>query len=63
MAENEQLTIDSSDFRIMHVSSQTVTFRQDLRIRGLRSTIRATDQKVNFWSTPKVSPNQLNFFR
>jgi hypothetical protein len=28
-----------------------VTFRRDLRIRGLRSTIGATVQKVKFWST------------
>jgi hypothetical protein len=45
----------------MRVSSQTVVFRRDLRIRGLRSTIRAMDQKVNFLSTPEVSLNQLNF--
>jgi hypothetical protein len=47
----------------MHVSSQTVAFRRDLHIRGLRSTIRVTDQKVNSWSIPEVSLNQLNFFR
>jgi hypothetical protein len=58
----KQVTIHSSIHRIMHVSSQTVAFRRDLRIRGLRSTIRATDQKVKFWSTPKVSLNQPNFF-
>jgi hypothetical protein len=46
----------------MRVSSQTVAFRRDLHIRGLRSTIRATDQKVNFGSTPEVSLNQLKFF-
>jgi hypothetical protein len=37
-----------------------VTFRQDLRIRGLRSTIQATVQKVKCWSTPK--PLSILFF-
>jgi hypothetical protein len=45
----------------MRVSSQTVTFRRDLCIRGLRSTIRATDQKVNFWSTSEASRNKHKF--
>jgi hypothetical protein len=44
----KRVIIDSSDLQIMRVSSQTVVFRRDLRIRGLRSTIRAMDQKVNF---------------
>jgi hypothetical protein len=30
-----------------------VAFRRDLRIRCLRSMIRATVQKVKFWSTPE----------
>jgi hypothetical protein len=51
--QNIRTILDSSDLRIMHVSSQTVAFRRDLRIRGLRSTIGATDQKVKFWSTLK----------
>jgi hypothetical protein len=62
MIHIKRVIIDSSDLRIMRVSSQTVAFRRDLRIRGLRSTIRATDQKVNFGSTPEVSLNQLKFF-
>jgi hypothetical protein len=31
------------------VNSKTIAFQRDLRIRGLRSTIRATVQKVNFF--------------
>jgi hypothetical protein len=39
---------DPSDLRIKHVNSKTVAFQRDLRIHGLRSTIRATVQKVKF---------------
>jgi hypothetical protein len=35
------------------VNIKTVAFRWDLCIRGLRSTIEATVQKVKFWSTLK----------
>jgi hypothetical protein len=52
MVHIKQVTIHPSIHRFMHVSSQTVAFRCDLCIRGLRSTIRAT---------PEVSLNQLNF--
>jgi hypothetical protein len=62
MVHIKQGTIHSSVHQIMRVNSQMIVFRRDLRIRGLRSTIRATDQKLNFWSTPEVSLNQLNFF-
>jgi hypothetical protein len=40
---------DPSDLRIQHVNSKMVTFLRDLRIHGLRSTIRATVQKVKFF--------------
>jgi hypothetical protein len=54
--------VDSSVHRIMCVSSKTDVFRRDLRICGLQSTTRATDQKVNFLINPqKVSLNKLNF--
>jgi hypothetical protein len=33
------------------VNIKTVVFQRDLRIRGLRSTIGATVQKVKFWLT------------
>jgi hypothetical protein len=39
----KRVTIHSSVHQIMGVSRQTVAFRRDLRIRGLRSTIGATD--------------------
>jgi hypothetical protein len=44
----KRATIDSSDLRIEHVNIKMVAFRRDLHIRGLRSTIGATDQKVKF---------------
>jgi hypothetical protein len=50
--KNKLFIHDLSDIQIQHVNSKTVTFQQNLRIRGLRSTIRATVQKVNFLSTP-----------
>jgi hypothetical protein len=58
MAENKLFIRDLSDLQIQHVNSKMITFRQDLRIRGLRSTIGATVQKVKFWST--LEP--LSFF-
>jgi hypothetical protein len=48
MAKIKLLICDSSDLWIKHVSIKTVVFRWDLRIRGLRSTIRAMVQKVKF---------------
>jgi hypothetical protein len=51
----KRATIDSCVHRIMCAGSKTDAFRRDLRIRGLRSTTRVTDQKVNFWSIPKKS--------
>jgi hypothetical protein len=59
MTHIKQVTIDSSVHQIMHVSSQTIVFRRDLHIHGLRSTIGATSQKVKFWSTPKAYLNKL----
>jgi hypothetical protein len=59
----KQVTIHSSIHQIMRVSSQTAAFRRDLHICGLRSTIRAMNQKVNFWSTSEASLNKLNFFK
>jgi hypothetical protein len=44
----KRVTIHSSVHQITSVSSQTIAFRRDLRIHSLRSTIRATDQKVKF---------------
>jgi hypothetical protein len=51
VTEIKLLICDSSDLRIKHVSIKTDAFRRDLCIRGLRSTIGATIQKVKFWST------------
>jgi hypothetical protein len=48
MIEIKLLTHDSSDLRIKHVNIKTVALRRDLRIRGLRSTTRATAQNVKF---------------
>jgi hypothetical protein len=48
MAEIKLLIRDPSDLRIKHVHIKTDAFQQDLHIRGLRSTIRAMDQKVSF---------------
>jgi hypothetical protein len=49
MAKIQLLTCDPSDLWINHVNGKMVTFRRDLRIRGLRSIIRATVQKVKFF--------------
>jgi hypothetical protein len=46
--KNKLFIRDPSDLRIKHVNSKTAAFRRDLRIRGLRSTIGATVQKVKF---------------
>jgi hypothetical protein len=56
-AKNKLFICDLSDLQIQHVNSKTVAFRRDLRIRGLRSTIGATVQKVKFWSTPEPLSN------
>jgi hypothetical protein len=48
MTEIKLLTRDPSDLRIKHVNIKTVALRRDLRIRGLRSIIRLTVQKVKF---------------
>jgi hypothetical protein len=48
MAEIKLLIRDPSDLWIKHVNSKTIAFRWDLHICGLRSTIRATVQKVKF---------------
>jgi hypothetical protein len=61
MVHIKQVTIHSAVHQIMRVSSQTVAFRRDLRIRGLRSTIGATNQKFNFWSTSEASLIKLKF--
>jgi hypothetical protein len=50
-AENKWVIHDFSILRIEHVSKKTDAFRRDLHIRSLQSTIRATVQKVKFWST------------
>jgi hypothetical protein len=49
MAINKLFIRDPSDLRMKHVNSKTVTFQRDLRILGLRSTIRVTVQKVKFF--------------
>jgi hypothetical protein len=59
MVHIKQVTIHSSVLQIMGVSSQTVAFQRDLCIRGLRSTIRATDAKVKFWVNSEASLNQI----
>jgi hypothetical protein len=59
MVHIKRVTIHSSDLRIMRVSSQTVAFRRDLRIRGLRSTIGATDQKSQILVNSEASINQF----
>jgi hypothetical protein len=46
---------DPFDLRIKHVNSKMAAFRRDLRIRGLRSIIRATVQKVNFLVNSRAS--------
>jgi hypothetical protein len=58
MAENRRVIRDSSELRIKHVSSQTDVFWLDIRIRGLRSSIGSTIQKVKIWSTLKPFSNQ-----
>jgi hypothetical protein len=57
-AKIKLLICDSSDLRIKYVSIKTDVFRRDLHIRGLRSSIGATVQKVKFWSTLKPISNQ-----
>jgi hypothetical protein len=44
----------------MHLSSQTDVFEQDLRIYGLRLSIRTMVQKVNFLPTAKPFQTNLN---
>jgi hypothetical protein len=51
--------LDSPILRIKRVNSQTDAFKQDIRIRGLRSTIISMVQKVKFWSTLEPLSNQL----
>jgi hypothetical protein len=58
-AKNKLFIRDLSDLRIKHVNSKTVAFRRDLLIRGLRSTIRATVQKVKFLVNSGASLNQI----
>jgi hypothetical protein len=55
--ENKQVIQDSSILRIERVSIKMDAFQRDFRIRGLRSTIGATVQKVKFWSTPEPLSN------
>jgi hypothetical protein len=55
MTEIKLLTRDPSDIRIKHVNIKAVAFRRDLRIRGLRSIIRATVQKVKFLVNSRAS--------
>jgi hypothetical protein len=47
--EIKVLTRDPSELRIKHVNTKTVAFQRDLRIRGLRSTIKATVQKLKIF--------------
>jgi hypothetical protein len=60
MVQNIWTIIDSSDLRIMRVICQMVAFLRDLRIRGLRSTIGATDQSSNFGRLWGLSRPNLN---
>jgi hypothetical protein len=48
MAEIKRPTVNSYVLRIQCVSSRTNLFRQDIRIRGIRLSIGATIQMVNF---------------
>jgi hypothetical protein len=57
MHQNKWAILDPSNLRIKHVNIKTVAFRRYLRIRGLRSTIGVTVQKVKFWSTPEPLSN------
>jgi hypothetical protein len=55
------LIAQTSDVQNMRMGSEIDALQRDLHICGLRSRIRATGQKVNFWSTPKASLNKLKF--
>jgi hypothetical protein len=57
--QNIRTILDLSDLRIKYVNSKMTVFRRDLRIRGLRSTIGATYQKVKFSVNSGASLNQI----